>query len=313
MLAVHHGAWVATGPRGAVRQRGAIAVSRSRRPARALGRGSGEPVVLEAEPPRGDVDALVERDAREGTPNRADATSDASTSAADDAPDDPGGFGGWAAAAAAAGVLSLGVLVDPAGILHHDGDGSPAARSETLTTGYPAGATCGDFSAARTQVARDILTCNQDNWRENCLAHYADDLRYVDGPGLTKVFGKAQMSTYLANQFEFSRQYLTVVEETCAADTYIASWSLDMDLGTGNLRGMPGISVLKFAGDGDGVGDGDGDGGGNVVRYHRDYLPDGKIWENAPIVGPLVKFQRETYVGCMLSPGGCADLLGAPK
>ena len=84
-----------------------------------------------------------------------------------------------------------------------------------------------------------------------------------------------------------------------------------MDLGTGNLRGMPGISVLKFAGDGDG--DGDGDGGGNVVRYHRDYLPDGKIWENAPIVGPLVKFQRETYVGCMLSPGGCADLLGAPK
>ena len=50
-----------------------------------------------------------------------------------------------------------------------------------------------------------------------------------------------------------------------------------------------------------------------MVRYHRDYLPDGKIWENAPIVGPLVKFQRETYVGCMLSPGGCADLLGAPK
>ena len=308
MLAAHHGARVATGPRGLVRRRDAIAASRTRRPARALGRESGEPVVLEAEPPRADAEALVERDAREGTRTRADATRDASTSAADDAPDVPGGFGGWAAAAAAAGVLSLGVL-DPAGILHRDGDGSPAARSETLTTGYPAGATCGDFSAARTQVARDILTCNQDNWRENCLAHYTDDLRYVDGPGLTKVFGKAQMSTYLANQFEFSRQYLTVAEETCAADTYIASWSLDMDLGTGNLRGMPGISVLKFAGDGDG--DGDGDPG--LVRYHRDYLPDGKIWENAPIVGPLVKFQRETYVGCMLSPGGCADLLGVPK
>ena len=47
--------------------------------------------------------------------------------------------------------------------------------------------------------------------------------------------------------------------------------------------------------------------------YHRDYLPDGKIWERAPIVGPLVKFQREAYVGCMLSPRGCAELLGAPK
>ena len=116
-----------------------------------------------------------------------------------------------------------------------------------------------------------------------------------------------------------------------------------MDLGTGNLRGMPGISVLKFENMGKqqqqtGVGGGDGGYYGDVntvagakdtttaeetekgeasdpdlVRYHRDYLPDGKIWENAPIVGPLVKFQRETYMACMLSEGGCADLLGAPK
>jgi|AntAceMinimDraft_1070359.scaffolds.fasta_scaffold04144_2 hypothetical protein len=70
-------------------------------------------------------------------------------------------------------------------------------------------------------------------------------------------------------------------------------------------------------GSGDGGGGGGGDGGGgrdvNLVRYQRDYLPDGKIWESAPIVGPLVKFQRETYMGCMLSEKGCADLLGAPK
>ena len=84
--------------------------------------------------------------------------------------------------------------------------------------------TCGDFSAARTQVARDILTCNQDNWRENCLAHYSDSLEYTDGPGLTHIAGKDQMSRYLRNQFEFSRQYLTVAEETCAADTYVATW-----------------------------------------------------------------------------------------
>ena len=65
---------------------------------------------------------------------------------------------------------------------------------------------------------------------------------------------------------------------------------------------------------GDGDGDADADGtGAELVRYHRDYLPDGKIWEQAPVVGPLVKFQRETYVGCMMSPRGCADLLGAPK
>ena len=110
--------------------------------------------------------------------------------------------------------------------------------------GVPAGATCGDFSARRTQVARDILTCNQDNWRENCLAHYSADVEYTDGPGLTRIRGAAQMGTYLANQFQFSRQYLTVSDETCAADTYVAEWSLDMDLGTGELREMPGISVL---------------------------------------------------------------------
>ena len=90
--------------------------------------------------------------------------------------------------------------------------------------------TCGDFSAARTQVARDILTCNQDNWRENCLAHYADNLEYTDGPGLTHIAGKDQMSRYLRNQFEFSRQYLTVAEETCAADTYVATWQGSLSL-----------------------------------------------------------------------------------
>ena len=201
----------------------------------------------------------------------------------------------------------------------------------------------------------------------------------LDGGGekTTLLAGKDQMSVYLNNQFQFSRQFLTVSEETCAADTYVATWSLDMDLGTGNLRGMPGISVLKFeeaavgaataaaggGGGGDGIaaagggvadvggvggvegngaaavtttaaaaaagtggpeerlsgeeggalGDGGGGGDPDLVRFHRDYLPDGKIWENAPIVGPLVKFQRETYMGCMLSQRGCADLLGAPK
>lgn len=108
----------------------------------------------------------------------------------------------------------------------------------------------------------------------------------------------------------------------------------------------PGISVLKFEKSTDGAGgdggagagrggraavdgtlsDADAERGGggsdsgagragdlNLVKYHRDYLPDGKIWENAPVVGPLVKFQRETYMACMASERGCADLLGAPK
>ena len=71
-------------------------------------------------------------------------------------------------------------------------------------------------------------------------------MEYTDGPGLTRIRGVAQMGTYLKNQFQFSRQYLTVSDETCAAGTYVAEWSLDMDLGTGELRKMPGISVLRF-------------------------------------------------------------------
>lgn len=237
----------------------------------------------------------------------------------------------WAAGAAAS--LGAATVVGGFGlvVLGSGAASDAGAAREALHTGYPAGAACGNFTPQRTQVARDILTCNQDNWRENCLSHYAESLEYTDGPGLTHIAGKDQMALYLDNQFKFSRQFLTVTEETCAADTYIAQWSLDMDLGTGNLRGMPGISVLKFAETADrsdtvearadeGASEERGSQGGggagadlNLVKYHRDYLPDGKIWENAPVVGPLVKFQRETYMGCMLSNSGCVELLGAPK
>lgn len=252
----------------------------------------------------------------DGERERADAGAEASTS------DEAGSPPRWAVGAFAASAIALGVALapssdpgslrgwvrDPSAVV---GRRDAGTSTEALRTGYPAGATCGDFSARRTQVARDILTCNQDNWRENCLAHYSADVEYTDGPGLTRIRGAAQMGTYLANQFQFSRQYLTVSDETCAADTYVAEWSLDMDLGTGELREMPGISVLRFVPREPSAGDGDEE--ANLVAYHRDYLPDGKIWENAPIVGPLVKFQRETYQSCMLSPKGCVDLLGAPK
>ena len=252
----------------------------------------------------------------DGERERADAGAEASTS------DEAGSAPRWAVGAFAASAIALGVALapsmdpgslrgwvrDPSAVV---GRRDAGTSTEALRTGYPAGATCGDFSARRTQVARDILTCNQDNWRENCLAHYSADVEYTDGPGLTRIRGAAQMGTYLANQFQFSRQYLTVSDETCAADTYVAEWSLDMDLGTGELREMPGISVLRFVPREPSAGDGDEE--ANLVAYHRDYLPDGKIWENAPIVGPLVKFQRETYQSCMLSPKGCVDLLGAPK
>ena len=302
--------------RGPGRHRGCARTS-------AKGAGSGEPVVraLETvEDERAAVmteDGVATGDGEAGVGRtRADAGAEASTS-------DSGSAPRWALGAFAASAVALGVALAPsmdAGSLgstwapssSNRKDG--AARTEVLKTGYPAGATCGDFSAKRTQVARDILTCNQDNWRENCLAHYSNDLEYTDGPGLTRIRGVVQMGTYLKNQFQFSRQYLTVSDETCAAGTYVAEWSLDMDLGTGELRKMPGISVLRFVQpDASSAGDDASSEEANLVAYHRDYLPDGKIWENAPVVGPLVKFQRETYQSCMLSPKGCVDLLGAPK
>ena len=297
-------------------------ISRRRGCARisAKGAGSGEPVVRALETAVAEEERAMGADDGvagvnvDGERERADAGAEASTS------DEAGSAPRWAVGAFAASAIALGVALapsmdpgslrgwvrDPSAVV---GRRDAGTSTEALRTGYPAGATCGDFSARRTQVARDILTCNQDNWRENCLAHYSADVEYTDGPGLTRIRGAAQMGTYLANQFQFSRQYLTVSDETCAADTYVAEWSLDMDLGTGELREMPGISVLRFVPSA--AGDGDED--ENLVAYHRDYLPDGKIWENAPIVGPLVKFQRETYQSCMLSPKGCVDLLGAPK
>lgn len=164
----------------------------------------------------------------------------------------------------------------------------------------PTGA-CGALSSERLRVARDVMMCNQENWREKCLANYDDEggaFSYVDGPGLTKIRGKPAMERYLRNQFDFSRQYLSVEEEVCEADSYVATWSLDMLLGTGPLRNVQGISVLKFKP------------GSDKIVYHRDFLPDGPIWENAPIVGPLVKLQRQTYTSCMQSDVGCAKILG---
>ena len=300
-------------------------ISRRRGCARiaAKGAGSGEPVVRALETAVAEEERAMGADDGvagvnvDGERERADAGAEASTS------DEAGSPPRWAVGAFAASAIALGVALapsmdpgslrgwvrDPSAVV---GRRDAGTSTEALRTGYPAGVTCGDFSARRTQVARDILTCNQDNWRENCLAHYSADVEYTDGPGLTRIRGAAQMGTYLANQFQFSRQYLTVSDETCAADTYVAEWSLDMDLGTGELREMPGISVLRFVPSAEPAA-GDGDEDENLVAYHRDYLPDGKIWENAPIVGPLVKFQRETYQSCMLSPKGCVDLLGAPK
>ena len=157
------------------------------------------------------------------------------------------------------------------------------------------------MSSERLRAARAVMMCNQENWRDGGLANYDDgSFDYVDGPGLTKIHGKKEMERYLKNQFDFSKQFLTVEEEVCEADSYVATWRLDMLLGTGPLRNVQGISVLKFTDDQD----------SSKIVYHRDYLPDGPIWENAPIVGPLVKLQRQTYTSCMQTDIGCAKILG---
>ena len=169
------------------------------------------------------------------------------------------------------------------------------------SAGAPASASCanGEMISGRIEKAREVLTCNQENWREHCLENYDDgEFYYVDGPGLTEARGKAEMERYLRNQFDFSRQFLTVEEETCAGDSYVATWRLDMRLSTGVLRNLHGISTLKFRPD------------STKIVYHRDYLADGAITEKNPIVGPLVKVQRQAYATCMKSAIGCAKILG---
>jgi hypothetical protein len=109
------------------------------------------------------------------------------------------------------------------------------------------------------------------------------------------------MRQYLKNQFDFSRQWLSVTDEVCDGNKYVAEWNLSMDLGIGSFRDLPGVTVLKFMED-----------GSDLVKYHRDYLPDGNIVERQPVVGSLVKFQRETYARCMASKEGCVGLLGGP-
>ena len=172
-------------------------------------------------------------------------------------------------------------------------------------TSVPSTTTCGNFSKERLDIARQILICNQEsgakNWKQACLSHYSANVEYTDGPGLTRVVGRDNMRQYLKNQFDFSRQWLSVIDEVCDGDKYVAEWNLSMDLGIGSFRDLPGVTVLKFMED-----------GSDLVKYHRDYLPDGNIVERQPVVGNLVKFQRETYSRCMASKEGCVGLLGGP-
>ena len=172
-------------------------------------------------------------------------------------------------------------------------------------TSVPLTTTCGNFSKERLDIARQILICNQEsgakNWKQACLSHYSANVEYTDGPGLTRVVGRDNMRQYLKNQFDFSWQWLSVTDEVCDEDKYVAEWNLSMDLGIGSFRDLPGVTVLKFMED-----------GSDLVKYHRDYLPDGNIVERQPVVGNLVKFQRETYSRCMASKEGCVGLLGGP-
>jgi len=172
-------------------------------------------------------------------------------------------------------------------------------------TSVPATASCGNFTKERLDIARAILVCNQEpgtkNWKQACLSHYSANVEYTDGPGLTHVVGRENMRQYLKNQFDFSRQWLSVTDEVCDGNKYVAEWNLSMDLGIGSFRDLPGVTVLKFMED-----------GSDLVKYHRDYLPDGNIVERQPVVGSLVKFQRETYARCMASKEGCVGLLGGP-
>ena len=81
-----------------------------------------------------------------------------------------------------------------------------------------------------------------------------------------------------------------------------------MDLGIGKFRNIEGITVLKFE-----KKDQKQQNEEDLVVSHHDYLPDGSIFEKAPVVGNLVKFQRQTYANCMKSLNGCVSLLGSPR
>lgn len=211
------------------------------------------------------------------------------------------------AVASASIALFAIVVVSNAAITMNEGD---AAFAETKflpipETSVPATASCGNFTKERLDIARQILVCNQEpgakNWKQACLSHYSANVEYTDGPGLTHVVGRENMRQYLKNQFDFSRQWLSVTDEVCDGNKYVAEWNLSMDLGIGSFRDLPGVTVLKFMED-----------GSDLVKYHRDYLPDGNIVERQPVVGSLVKFQRETYARCMASKEGCVGLLGGP-
>ena len=197
---------------------------------------------------------------------------------------------------AACAVSACAVVASAANAVGRDG------RTFDGAVGAPSASACGTMSEARVRVARRVMMCNQANWREDCLDNYDDEeFSYVDGPGLTKIQGKRAMERYLKNQFDFSKQFLTVQDEVCEADAYVATWRLDMLLGTGPLRNVQGMSVLKFVSD---------DPESTKIRLHRDVLPDGVIFENAPVVGPLVRLQRQTYTTCIQSDIGCAKVLG---
>lgn len=162
-------------------------------------------------------------------------------------------------------VLSACVLL-PAAVEARDGwkNGKGAEKGKALGLAYQQKV---DLYYERLEVGRALIEVQAGNW-PTIMPYYTDGIEYHDP--IVDIYGKADMTEFLARLFTSSSNLVTTVEdEVCVNGVYMASWTM-----TGNFDTVPytakGMSTIKFV---------DGE---TVVYYQRDYYTEGDIMVSIP-------------------------------
>jgi len=159
-----------------------------------------------------------------------------------------------------------------------------------------------NFSPERLEIARHIITCNQDagstNYKTACLENFDNAIVYTDGT--VSASNKKEVSRVFTNMFasNFTKQHLKILDEECTKQVYFPSYSFNMSVSYDDITDITGMSKIVF------------NAGNNKAIYQRDYVDNLKIYanENLPIIGRLLKRITTEYSQCLLSENGCEDL-----
>jgi hypothetical protein len=138
----------------------------------------------------------------------------------------------------------------------------------------------------RMDVGRALVEINAADW-QSLLPYYAQNYEYFDP--IVNISGFGTLVEFFARLFANSPDLVTTVQdETLQDGVYMATWTMVGEFG-GIPYSAPGMSIVKFAGD------------GLQVDFSRDYYTEGDIMASIPGLDQAVLGFR-TFYRCAVDP-----------